>query len=237
MITTVVVAARLRLYQELLAAIVGSRAGFAVLAVSGSEAEAGERLRCLRPDIALIDAGVPGVWAIAETARHCSTRVVVFGVTNRPEPLEAAERAGCDAVLTCSATSRQVIESLERVRSCETHPLDSAVDCGPVGNLTSREFEVLALVARGLSNKEIARELTVSLPTVKTHVHNVLAKLGARRRADAGRLLHFAASAGETGSTVDVRLRLGAEGHPGSQMTAVAPDRASAVAVIRTEGS
>jgi len=52
---------------------------------------------------------------------------------------------------------------------------------------------VLALIARGLSNKEIARELTVSVPTVKTHVHNLLHKLGARRRADAARLLHVAA--------------------------------------------
>jgi DNA-binding NarL/FixJ family response regulator len=59
-----------------------------------------------------------------------------------------------------------------------------------------RELEVLALVARGRSNKEIASDLTVSVPTVKTHVHNVLFKLGARRRADAGRLLHVATSAG-----------------------------------------
>jgi DNA-binding NarL/FixJ family response regulator len=51
----------------------------------------------------------------------------------------------------------------------------------------------LALVARGLSNKEIASELTVSVPTVKSHVHNVLGKLGTRRRADAGRLLYVAA--------------------------------------------
>jgi DNA-binding CsgD family transcriptional regulator len=63
-----------------------------------------------------------------------------------------------------------------------------------VASLTSREYEVLQLVALGLSNKEFATTLTVSLPTVKSHVHNVLAKLGTRRRLDAGRLLHIAAA-------------------------------------------
>ena len=63
-----------------------------------------------------------------------------------------------------------------------------------IGTLAPAETRVLRLLARGLSNKEIARRLTVSVPTVKTHVHNLLHKLGTRRRADAGRLLHVAAS-------------------------------------------
>jgi DNA-binding CsgD family transcriptional regulator len=51
--------------------------------------------------------------------------------------------------------------------------------------LTQREFQILELIERGLSNKEIAATLTIELATVKNHVHNILAKLGVRRRMDA----------------------------------------------------
>jgi DNA-binding NarL/FixJ family response regulator len=56
--------------------------------------------------------------------------------------------------------------------------------------LTAREREVLALVERGLSNKEIARRLSIALPTVKNHVHNILGKLEARGRCEAIAALH-----------------------------------------------
>ena len=52
-------------------------------------------------------------------------------------------------------------------------------------HLTARQLEILALIDRGLSNKEIARRLRIELPTVKNHVHNILDKLGVGRRADA----------------------------------------------------
>jgi DNA-binding NarL/FixJ family response regulator len=56
--------------------------------------------------------------------------------------------------------------------------------------LTRREREILELVARGLSNKEIARHLRIELPTVKTHVHHVLAKLHVSRRSEVASLVH-----------------------------------------------
>lgn len=194
MITTVAVITKLRLYQELLAAVVGSRPGFAVIAISASESEATKSITLYRPDIALLDAGLPGVWNIAQAAHQASVKVVIFGITNNPQPIGTAEAAGCEAVLTTAATSREVLDSLERIHTREDRSTVCGLDHGPVATLTARELEVLSLVARGLSNKEIAAELTVSLPTIKTHVHNLLFKLGARRRIEAGRLLHLATS-------------------------------------------
>jgi DNA-binding NarL/FixJ family response regulator len=64
--------------------------------------------------------------------------------------------------------------------------------------LTSREQDIIALIDRGLSNKEIARQLKISLPTVKNHVHNILEKLQVSRRGAAAALLREAAVARTT---------------------------------------
>jgi DNA-binding NarL/FixJ family response regulator len=193
-ITTVAVFTRLRLFQELLSSFVGSRQGFAVIAVSASELEATRVVVGQRPDVILIDAGLPGVWNVADAAVQAGVRTVVFGLADNPHPIESAGRHGCGGALLTSATAQDIVDALEEARGPAPHTVERPVAKCDVSALTSREVEVLALVARGLSNKEIAGELTVSVPTVKTHVHNLLHKLGARRRSDAARLLHVAAS-------------------------------------------
>jgi DNA-binding NarL/FixJ family response regulator len=193
MMTTVAVFTRLRLFQELLSSFVGSRQGFAVIAVSASELEATRVVVSQRPDVILIDAALPGVWNVADAAVQAGVRAVVFGLADNPHPIENAGRHGCRDALLTSATAQDVIDALEDARQTAPRAVERPVAACDVSALTSREVEVLALVARGLSNKEIAGELTVSVPTVKTHVHNLLHKLGARRRADAARLLHVAA--------------------------------------------
>jgi two-component system nitrate/nitrite response regulator NarL len=193
-ITTVAVVTRLRLFQELLSSFVGSRQGFAVIAVSASELEATRVVVGQRPDVVLIDAGLPGVWNVADAAVQAGVRMVVFGLADNPHPIENAGRHGCRGALLTSATAQDIIEALEDARRPSPHPIERPVATRVVSALTPREVEVLALVASGLTNKEIAVELTVSVPTVKTHVHNVLHKLGARHRSDAARLLHVAAS-------------------------------------------
>jgi DNA-binding NarL/FixJ family response regulator len=193
-ITTVAIFTRLRLFQELLSSFAGSRPGFAVIAVSASEMEATRVVVSQQPDVVLIDAGLPGVWNVADAAVQAGVRTIVFGLADNPHPIESACRHGCRHVLLTSATARDVVDALEDARRHAPQPAERPVAASDVSALTSREIEVLALVARGLSNKEIAGELTVSVPTVKTHVHNLLHKLGARRRADAARLLHVAAN-------------------------------------------
>jgi two-component system, NarL family, nitrate/nitrite response regulator NarL len=192
-ITTVAVFTRLRLFQELLSSFVGSRQGFAVIAVSATEHEATRVVVGQRPDVILIDAALPGVWNVADAAVQSGVRPVVFGLADSPHPIESAGRHGCRPALLTSATAHDIVDALEDARRPAPHPVERPVARG-LSALTSRELDVLALVARGLSNKEIAAELTVSVPTVKTHVHSLLHKLGTRRRADAGRLLHLAAS-------------------------------------------
>lgn len=193
-ITTVAVFTRLRVFQELLSSFVGSRQGFAVIAVSSGELDATRVVVGQRPDVILIDAALPGVWNVADAAVQAGVRTVVFGLADNPHPIESAGRHGCGGALLTSATAQDIVDALEDARGPAPHPVERPVAKGDVSALTSREVEVLALVARGLSNKEIAGELTVSVPTVKTHVHNLLHKLGARRRSDAARLLHVAAS-------------------------------------------
>jgi DNA-binding NarL/FixJ family response regulator len=85
--------------------------------------------------------------------------------------------AGGDALLAPSVTRRVIGEFARRRRDRDAH--------SRLGELTARELEVLRLVARGLSNAEIADELVVSPATVKTHVARVLAKLGVRDRLQA----------------------------------------------------
>jgi len=193
-ITTVAIFTRLRLFQELLSSFVGSRPEYAVIAVSANEAEATRIVLTQRPDVVLIDAGLPGVWNVADAATQAGVRTIVFGLADNPHPIESARRHGCRDALFTAARTRDIVDALEDARPPAPRPAEHPVAAADVAALTSRELEVLVLVARGLSNKEIARELTVSVPTVKSHVHNLLQKLGARRRTDAARLLHVAAA-------------------------------------------
>jgi DNA-binding NarL/FixJ family response regulator len=96
-----------------------------------------------------------------------------------PEELAAAVRLIADGeALLAPSVTRRVIEEFARVsRDPDAHPA--------LGDLTDREVGVLRLVARGLSNSEIAQDLTIGETTVKTHVGNILMKLDVRDRAQA----------------------------------------------------
>jgi DNA-binding NarL/FixJ family response regulator len=163
------------------------------------------RTRLLRPDVVLMDVRMPDLDGIAATrqllADFPDVRVMIvttfeqddyiFGALSagasgfllkrtRPEDLIGAVQtvAAGDALRSPSVTSR-VIERMAH------QPAADAEHDARLGELTPREREVLALMARGLSNGEIASALVVEESTVKTHVRRVLAKLGARDRVQA----------------------------------------------------
>ena len=78
-------------------------------------------------------------------------------------------------------TSAGLFRRVAALARSDTHPTVPQ----PIARLTARELEVLALIERGLSNKQIARQLCISLPTVKNHVHSILEKFGAGSRGEA----------------------------------------------------
>jgi DNA-binding NarL/FixJ family response regulator len=158
----------------------------------------------LRPDIVLMDIRMPGMDGVAATAGICSqtdAKVIVLTMFDVDEYVYAALSAGAsgfllkdirrddlvgavrliaagDALLAPSVT-RRLIEDLSR----RGHAVPKLA--ARLGELTDRERDTLRQLARGLSNVEIAGELYVSEHTVKTHVSNLLAKLGLRDRAQA----------------------------------------------------
>jgi DNA-binding NarL/FixJ family response regulator len=176
-----------------------------VVGEAGDGRDAAQRARLHAPDVVLMDVRMPDVDGIAATERVLAelpgTRVVIlttfeqddyiFGALRagasgfllkrtRPEELIAAIHtiAAGDSLLSPSVTSR-VIDRMAR----QSAP-DASRDAR-IHDLTPRELEVLGLVARGLSNGEIAATLVIEESTVKTHVKRILMKLGVRDRVQA----------------------------------------------------
>lgn len=117
-------------------------------------------------------------------ARH----VVLYTWTAGTELISGAVEAGVSAVILKSATAAELVGGIERVVAGERFGLSPGADdteAPVVGVLTDRELEVLALLAMGRSNREIADELFLSVDTVKTYVRRLYAKLGVRSRAEA----------------------------------------------------
>jgi DNA-binding NarL/FixJ family response regulator len=167
---------------------------------AGTGEEAVTLARTLRPDVVLMDVRMPGIGGIEATRRITravpGTKVVVLTTFDLDAYAFESLRAGASAFLLKSATPAELTDAIRTVaagdavlaprvtgRLIEAHvaTLDRA-DATPRALLSPREYDVFLGIARGLSNPEIAAELTLGLPTIKTHVNRILAKLGARDR-------------------------------------------------------
>jgi DNA-binding NarL/FixJ family response regulator len=167
----------------------------------------------LRPDVILMDLVMPkldGVGAMRDLRRRLpETRVIVLTSFADDERLLGAIRAGAAGYLLKNAEPQEVVRAV-RAASAGQALLDPAVAARVVESiadrdtvagaesLTPRELEVLALIARGRSNKLIARELGIAEKTVKTHVGHVLAKLGVTDRTQAAVIAVRTGLAGES---------------------------------------
>jgi DNA-binding NarL/FixJ family response regulator len=201
----VVIADDQRVVREGLQLLLGLLDGLEVVGAAQDGEEAVRLAVQHEADVVLMDLRMPGVDGVEATERLAAerpaARVLVLTTYADDDVLFAALRAGARGYLTKDAGADEIAAAVHAVHRGETR-LDPAVQarlveavvCRPTqhgdalpDDLTPREAEVLALIAEGLSNGEIAERLVVSGATVKTHVNRIFMKTGARDRAQAVR--------------------------------------------------
>ncbi|AUH68429.1 MULTISPECIES: response regulator [Gordonia] len=201
--TTVLIADDQAMVRAGFAALLGAADDITVLGDAEDGQVAVDQVRRLKPDVVLMDVRMPrrdGLWAAEQIISSGSaTRVLMLTTFDIDDYVYAALRIGASGFLLKDAPADELVRAvrvvaagdallapsvtrrlIEQVTSRTTRKATAAAD-----SLTPRELEVLLTVADGKSNGEIAAELFVSEQTVKTHVSNMLAKLGLRDRAQA----------------------------------------------------
>ncbi len=186
--------------------ILESEADMEVVGEAGDGSDAVRQAGRLRPDVVVMDIQMPiqdGISATAEIAAAGYARVLILTTFHLDENVISALRCGASGFLLKDVDAGKLLEAIRVVHAGDAivdpavtrrlldrfahgltaagHGMDKTGN-GRLANLTVRETEVLILVARALSNAEIAAELVVTETTVKTHVHHLLTKLGARDR-------------------------------------------------------
>ena len=188
-----------------LAAILATDETIEIAGEASTGREAVERVRRLRPDVVLMDVRMPDLDGIAATRELAhgapSTRVVILTTFEQDDYIFASLHAGASGFLLKRTSPEELIAAVHTIARGDSllspsvtrrvidrmavQPVTDQRVAARMRELTPRERDVLELLARGLSNAEIARTLVVEESTVKTHVKRVLAKLGARDRVQA----------------------------------------------------
>ena len=170
-----------------------SEDGISVVGTSGTAAEAIAAVGELSPDVVLMDLRMPemeGTQAIAELRRvYPSVRVLVLTNYESDEYITKALQAGALGYLVKNTPQEEIVRAVEKVarneRCIPPRIAQKLVETVGREPLSQRELEVLTLVAKGLTNKEIAQRLFISDKTARNHVANCLMKLGAGDRTEA----------------------------------------------------
>ena len=197
------------------AMVIGSQDDMTVVGQGADGEQAVDLASRLRPDVILMDVRMPGVDGLTATRRITAlspdrpeSRVIVLTTFDLDEYVMAAIKAGAsgfllkdtepetllssirtvhrgNAIIAPSATKRLIEHMAHDVPATGSMPSGSTYRDPEVDLLTDRELQVLIHIAQGLSNQEIADNLGISLPTVKTHVTHILQKINARDRVQA----------------------------------------------------
>lgn len=195
--------------------ILESEADIEIVGEASDGADAVALVRDHAPDVVLMDIRMPGMDGLAATeavlAAHPDAHVVILTTFDDDEYVYQALRVGASGFLLKSADGDTLVNAvrvvasgeallapevtrrvIERFAGRDSEPAPASADPDShvpspeaIGDLSDREVEVLQLMARGMSNQEIASELFVSPTTVKTHVSHILTKLGVRDRVQA----------------------------------------------------
>lgn len=182
-------------------ALLGTEEGMEVVGTAANGEEAVVRVAHLRPDVILLDLQMPkksGIEAISEIKEdNPEARILVLTSFSEDDTVFAAIKAGALGYILKDASPHELITAIRNVHQGKSS-LDPEIALKVIHELnkppglplteeplTARELEILQLVARGLSNQEIAEELVISERTARTHISNILAKLHLANRTQA----------------------------------------------------
>jgi two-component system nitrate/nitrite response regulator NarL len=203
------------LYRDGVARTLAERAGFQVLGVCGSADDAVLLAERHRPDLVLLDISMPG--GGIEAARRIAalgtaTKIVMLTVSERDEDVMEALKAGAHGYVLKGVGASELLDIVRTVASGGSFVSPTLAARllqamqrpdrrgGPSGDrlssLARREEQILELVAKGLSNKEVARELDLQEKTVKHYMTSILQKLQVRNRVEAALLAREAGRGG-----------------------------------------
>jgi DNA-binding NarL/FixJ family response regulator len=201
-VTRVLIADDDHLMRAGLAELLSSQPEIEVVGQASSGREAIERTRRLDPDVVLMDVRMPGldgIEATRELTRASSrARVLILTTFEEDDYIFGALRAGASGFLLKRTRPEELIAAVQTIAAGESllspsvtsrviermaqQPSPDLTDQAKLNELTAREREVLELVARGLSNREIAAALFVEESTIRSHIRRILMKLGLRDR-------------------------------------------------------
>jgi DNA-binding NarL/FixJ family response regulator len=184
-------------------ALLLTRDGSVIVVGAAAGNVAGTQVAELRPDVVLLDATLDDLLGCAQRLRDAADgiKIVAFALGEVGEELIACAEAGALAFVGRDGSHQDLLRAIDQARRGEfsVSPYQARLLLGRIAelaetrsqpwgtaNLTRREREIVPLIERGLSNKEIARQLSIEIATIKNHVHNILEKMQLRSRGEVG---------------------------------------------------